>query len=1222
MNIKTNSTPKELLSNHVEEIFKGYRQPGLHICDLATGGGKSYTIAKLACCYYPDYFNRIVILCVQNKLVDGINQEIKQFTGTKESKIKTEEVLVVHNNAEVISSAIKEGSLDRLIDEMQLRVDKEKKKDRNSKENSLHTRLSYFQKSAKESVETLSKLFKSKDSYEHTPFLQDQINDCEQKLRRDLRAFFSVYWKIKGNPKKHYKEILKDFPNLKKAFPQVEVRNKKILIMTIHKAMYGIDPLLSEKIHLGDFTENKKTLIIFDESDQAAVAMRHIIIDKAIANASGNARYATGYNGYLQYLDLISKPDQISDQYHKGLLKALREASDSIHKNWVKTFKGAEPYRNIFMENNEEISNFRRGVFFSGPIIQLNISSPKDHSKSYICHQNGLRYFTLLHSQEMPNNEVAISLKDFLYWSLHNTNIIKQRLKGVITASLQESQKKFDEALKGVAQNQESTTSYLGYPTLEREIHTLISRFESPAEVQVEKQMLDYINNRTSNFDKNKIKLPDMTVYAQGVQLFMEEIDERDNQHRVRLSCREITNTPERILVGLVSSSEASVVLCSATASSKSVISNFDIDYLKEVLGDKVSVLSKEQWEKFDTLVSQTYPSGHKIQVQAIENNTGKPLERHSMPEKYRMIFSEEARKQGLDHKWYRYTVRRLSSAQSKDSEKFKYPLNRLLQFIEAYHWFNEHADIRSMLYFQNRSGDYEASQLHVISCLIDGSFTKFEEWDDEFPSNWKNEHIETTKDWDDFQERVLKNLGSDKNTKVMLVTAYASFKAGANMQYEIPYDLETITGDTWESEEMKPKKDWDAIFLQEPTNYLSMNADVDTHTFETAIYNIMLSLMMLYERGCLSKREVSDWLYKAMNNSFYFGGKNCDGIKKDKDAWVQTILEQAVGRLCRTRHKSPTTYILYDEAINKYFEKRERNKSQTKDYIELVKHILSHQPIARDTTQAEETIIHNEAAYSKRQLETIRRKALRFLPHPYEEESDDCAESEWEMKRIENYQKIYQAYKRFIVTKPTISSLNELDGIRTMLPFIDKCYGNYQPYPTAESKVRLDILMRNPDIKAYFEANNYATEWIDGQLILHPDILCSDYAGEIGEEAFKALVVKHCGCPEERITHLEGQEYEYADFVIRNPDGTNKIAFDVKNMNPAGDHSDRTGDMPTHEKRAAKVRRLGCEIITVNMVEMPGEVMDPIREIAGVITQDGKIISSAIERISKLINN
>jgi len=92
--------------------------------------------------------------------------------------------------------------------------------------------------------------------------------------------------------------------------------------MTVHKAMYGIDPILSEKIYLQDLAEkNKKILILFDESDQAAVAMRTAIIDQSIENAGGSKRFAKGYNGYLQYKDLIDNPEQIANEYYGELLE-------------------------------------------------------------------------------------------------------------------------------------------------------------------------------------------------------------------------------------------------------------------------------------------------------------------------------------------------------------------------------------------------------------------------------------------------------------------------------------------------------------------------------------------------------------------------------------------------------------------------------------------------------------------------------------------------------------------------------------------------------------------------------------------------------------------------------------------------------------------------------------------------------------------------------------
>mgnify|MGYP003559422720 CR=1 FL=1 len=102
---------KEQLSDHVEGIFKTYSKPGLHICDIATGGGKSYTIGKLTCEYYLEHFDRIIILCVQKKLVEGMNREIDRFINLPSTKIKAEDKLVLENNVDVIRKAINNDKL-------------------------------------------------------------------------------------------------------------------------------------------------------------------------------------------------------------------------------------------------------------------------------------------------------------------------------------------------------------------------------------------------------------------------------------------------------------------------------------------------------------------------------------------------------------------------------------------------------------------------------------------------------------------------------------------------------------------------------------------------------------------------------------------------------------------------------------------------------------------------------------------------------------------------------------------------------------------------------------------------------------------------------------------------------------------------------------------------------------------------------------------------------
>ena len=578
------------------------------------------------------------------------------------------------------------------------------------------------------------------------------------------------------------------------------------------------------------------------------------------------------------------------------------------------------------------------------------------------------------------------------------------------------------------------------------------------------------------------------------------------------------------------------------------------------------------------------------------------------------------------------------------------FQLYRLFQFIEAYHWFITHDDIHSMIYFQNRTGDKDKDQINVLSCLIDGTFKYMDcTLEDEIPTSWINEHICISKDWEDVESNILSKLSKDKDAKLMLISAYGSFKAGANMQYEIPEGLDYISGDNWISEGEKLKKDWDAIYVQSPTAYLMMNEDGNEATYEKSLYNAMLTLMMLFERGCLSRSDVAQWLFYALSGNFMFGEKQNPGIVKDKAAWAQTTVEQAIGRLCRTRNKPQTTYILFDESMKPFFDASNMEKSLTKEFRALAAYILSHRDKKEDDIALEEVMRCNEANYAQAQLDRLRRIALRYTPHLQDEQDfDDDIEGENQVPyNVRISQVINQSYKQTIIRKPVITTLEDLDENDKRLTFMPKCYGDWKrnsecelnyyfderfracpkgkgklfPYPISPSYVRLDVLMKNPVIKSHFEKNGFATTWEKEGMILHPQILATDYAGEIGEEAFKAILLHYTDCTEEEVKHLEGKDYELADFVITNEDGSYRIAFDVKNMNPKVDHKDKEGDMPTAKKREIKRKRLGCELITVNMLNMNTTGMDELREIHGVIDEDGTIIPSAIERIQKLVN-
>lgn len=1250
---------KELLSKYVEDIFKKYTHLGLHVCDLATGGGKSYTIGKLTCEYYPKFFNRIIILCIQNKLIDGMNREIEKFID-KEDTLKSSDKMIIRSNEEVIKKAVEDGTLEDLLRDIEYNIGEQKKKGHNNKE------LQYLFnkiKNSSNSIECLFKIYNDSDRKNET--VNNEIRKYESILRYNIKNFFKTYKKHLQKTKQfknvRVDYILKNFPSLEKVYPQVRCQEKKVLLMTVHKAMRGIDPILSEAISLKDFADNKhKTLILFDESDQAAMAIRDVIIDQSLGNLGDyKDRYAKGYQSYLQYKNLIDNQNGLSNIYYGKLMEdCLQKAQHIVKANWQKKFGDIIPYKNIFLEDSEEISTFRRGVFFSGTTFKLNFGNGNKQERSYICFKKGERQFRLVHSQNeeqlCQKYTKVVPLDSFLYLINGNLSAIKLQLRNIVKDALDRRRADFSN------NNTEDSKQYMGYPTLEGEIHTLLSRFEISSERLFEGQLMDFITNRKNlSFKRGNdtIKLPDPSVYSQGVQLYQEEIDERDSLHRVMLSCREINNTPEKIIYDLVISGNTSVVLCSATAASKSVINNIDIEYLKSVLGENVHFLTKEENQKFDDLVEKTLPKNHRYEVIPLEcyKYIDNRKEKVTLPSKYRNLFCNDAIEDGIVDEWFKRTREEIyKNASSKDNPTF--PLYRIYQFIEAYHYFMTHDDIHSMLYFQNRSSYKDTVQMNVIACLIDGTYKDYLK-DDDFEvglPDWKNEHIFITNKLEEVEKELLPSLSSNKLIKRMLVTAYGSFKAGANLQYQVPFGQMFLKGDNWENNDGMLKKDWDAIFLQCPKSYLTFNEEGIESTYEKNLYWLMLSLMMLYERGWLSKKNVSNWLSQAIMTSKLYFKEN--SVALDKAAWAQSIVEQAVGRICRTKNKPETTYILYDDSMSEFFLKENLDKSLTKDFKVLVEHILSEQK------QSDEPIISpseykrcNDANYVQAQLNRMRSNALRYTPHPGDDAEDDFEDDMGNDSIpyvVKNCQFMNQSYKQTIIKKPVINSLDELTDEDKYFTSIAKCYGDWErnehneyffsykkdgkmvriapckandsincQVPISPSSVRLDVLMKNNVIHNYFENHGYATDWKQGKLILHPEILKTDYAGEIGEEAFKAIILRYTSCTEENFAHLEGKDYELADFIINNLDGTHKVAFDVKNMNPKVDHDDKEGDIPTSEKRKIKEKRLGCRVITVNMIKLPNSSMD-INEISGIIDEDGNILPDAIEQLKSLIEN
>lgn len=172
------------LSEHVETIFKKYKEHGLHVCDLATGGGKSHAIANLTCSYYPNHFERIVILCVQTKLVDGmvdeINRALAETINKRENLLSEDDILVVKKNAVIIQEALEgEDLLGELIDEMENKTNKLDKDSENNYKQRLNKIIEDIRQTAR-GLKAIIQVIKNDKTIAH--IYEEEIEKQERNL--------------------------------------------------------------------------------------------------------------------------------------------------------------------------------------------------------------------------------------------------------------------------------------------------------------------------------------------------------------------------------------------------------------------------------------------------------------------------------------------------------------------------------------------------------------------------------------------------------------------------------------------------------------------------------------------------------------------------------------------------------------------------------------------------------------------------------------------------------------------------------------------------------------------------------------------------------------------------------------------------------------------------------------------------------------------------------
>ena len=669
---------------------------------------------------------------------------------------------------------------------------------------------------------------------------------------------------------------------------------------------------------------------------------------------------------------------------------------------------------------------------------------------------------------------------------------------------------------------------------------------------------------------KNNIEFSkdfDLSFFAKGLRYYAFVNDIMNDLESVIMMFA-FNNTPEKILLNTCE--RAKVIGISATATVPTVIGNFNLGYMKEQLGENFQEMSQEDRNR---LKLQFYSNQAGYKDVAIHAELLGKEARDCCDEKVWMnIYGDEE----LAHEAFCDVC---DVVPQDDNGFFK---ERYYRIVLAYKKFIENEKIQSFLCIlttnpKDNQGVLRRDVLLRLFGYLDPQANEKVKW-------------LTKEDFESNKEKI--SLELSRGEKRFVISAYATLGAGQNLQYEIPprlmNDLVTINSSRKDNE-----KDYDAIYLDNPTNLL-VNINVDKLNQKDFV-KYLFQLEYLQEHGEISSDLAMQNIrrgfdaYATQHKSFKKAGKlsNRESIK----LFATRSIIQAIGRICRTNHKSKNIYIFADSKIAENIDHRVTDSLiLNREFEELLK-IVEIKDDSNIVYASLELQASNKSVDVNSFISAVMSKN----------------EGRWSEINVERWKEL----REFALQHPTISrdELNrsgknsfyaQLPSKSNVLYYAQeydykKVKVSFKPDPEcpnveSASKSRLDRFMEHAGLRQLFVEKGYMTDFEPNECIMVPTFWNNIYKGALGETVGQYIFAKWFNIDLEEITDLEA--FELFDFKVPGK----PCYVDFKHWS-AGTDVDREKMI---DKIAAKAQKCDCEkVIVVNI--MADEIFDCRRYDAGV---------------------
>ena len=908
----------------------------------------------------------------------------------------------------------------------------------------------------------------------------DAFGDIERNFRYLISKTLSRKFKKKSEKLNAIKND-KDWQWVGELYPVVFSEEKRVFFITMKKLINKYDTIIEKSVRLYETSFFRNSLVFIDEFD----ATKKDIQDMIVQN---------GLNKSIDYIDLFRN------------IKICLDNQASIPSNIWENIENRPNHRLALEKNNRIFDDISKEYH----LLQ--------HHKSHGFEEKRVVLFSdFTHSNYTTGKEDVVVEYD----KKKNLNTLSLVPKGQLDDSLYNALNKIKGAIshfarfvailaysyrKNKIQNEEDGMSY-GEFTEYHAIDTVLDSFHLQGDSNriIREMALTYSNRFRTKTSNTVDIIDDFSFYATGFSHY-DFCDDYSHDNTTIIRKFVFEDTPESILFTICTLSK--VVGISATATFKTVLGNYDIDYLEWKLGENYFKPTAEDKERLRKDFENQTSGFEKVEIVVdLTETSSKDLPNWSS------IYTD---KDVVNH--------------AHNITSYNNDIYKEVRYFKAVLAFKQFVDNNLQSYLalfskalKKNDGDFDQNTLFELYMLLYAE--KGVPFDESICA------VLDSNNFDEQKKELIDALSEGKRR--FIISTYATIGAGQNLQYCIPANRQNEVIKINNTRENKSEMDIEGIYLDKPT-LLVYQCDGEE---ETAI-NRVFQMEYLFQKKAISYNDKMKEIvlsYNSLNKSnerVKFWNKSFSNLRDVKIFATKTIV-QAMGRKCRTSYRGKRVYILADSELGDALDKStlfSEDRMFNQEMVALAnKFELNEDAVSNDYM---EDAINMSISSNKRILQLLTR----------------CFENRWSDDEIRKW----KTMREYTLQHPTLTeeewskSPFKLHYISFGEPIRKYYYQHNSDYYSINqiAKDRFenayevsseDANLKNlfetwPRLKELFIRNNYAIDFKEGDYILSPPLYNNIYKGALGEVCGKEIF-EFFDIP---LEELNAEEHELFDFKVK----------------------------------------------------------------------------------------